>query len=721
LQQAGPTAKPSVARVAVAQRQQASALGGTIHTATDAANISLQDRLVNAWITIAPDWVGIARHGVAYQLAATTGPQVTLATTPWARLQPGAILGAAGLTSTSARTVPLVYTASVGNHVLARVGFSLTFGPTDGSRSSVPAPLVDAVVRGATMQVHYDITGLSGATNPVLVVSHPGRIDTADGLYFSPAYTAPLPATSGTITVPVAALQGAGIYGVGIQDSPGGWFSRNDSAFSFVRVAPTGDGQPPVPLVGASSGSLGHYAEFPYDSQFRVSYDVRNVARANGAIVEISAPAPTVFNSYNPFNNPNGSERDANGHDSGSVVYKAVSGSHGTVALSSVGLDPTMNHVLRILATHDGVVVGDASGVSTVSMDGVRPADGGSVAGGFGVNAHGNDGFVTSNQVTSTGDTLGSVETFNQHSAAITATDASSSDNYSTLSAGCPGLFADDTALYDDYDAATQQDTLRTLKPVTTGTAGPTWTPPDSLNGVLCAAQNQDTSDTAILSGQGGTNSTLNVATSDIAQDTFGKPIDLAPGLDPVAVSVPGGIGQDTGTDTAIVPVVDAAAPNSPGRIVTADLNTGQVSSFPSVTDWFPSGIALDSTTHTALVTSNDNYGVYDLQKQTASAKSNGGSGYQHPAADPAHKLFVMQEVASPDYFGSAPNNNAMSSIDVVDEQGNLVQRLEKFNFYRIYLLDMGSFVQLNPSTQTGFTLGPGGGQLYPFSYPAGQ
>lgn len=722
-QQAGSTMKPSVARVAVAQRQQASALGGTIHTATDSANISLQDRLVDAWITIAPDWLGIARKGVSYQLAASSGQRATLATTPWARLQPRAILGAAGLslTSTSTRTVPLVYTASVGNHLLARVGFSLTFGPTDGSRSSVPAPLVDPVVHGPTMRVHYDITGLTGATSPVLVVSHPGRIDTADGLYFSPAYTAPLPAASGTITVPIAALQGAGIYGVGIQDSPGGWTSRNDSAFSFVRVAPTGDARPPVPLVGASSGSLGHYAEFPYDSPFRVSYDVRNIAGANGAIVEISAPAPTAFNNYNPFNNPNGSERDANGHDSGSTVFHAVSGARGTVTLSSLGLDPTMNHVLRILATHDGAVVGEASGVSTVSMDGVRPADGGSVAAGFGVNSHGNDGFLTSNQVTSTGDTLGSVQTFNQQSAAITATDASSSDNYSTLSGGCPGVFADDTGLYDDYDPGTQQDTLRTLKGVATGSHGPAWTPPDSLGGALCAAQNQDTSDTAILGGQGGTNATLDVATSDIANDTFGTPIELAPGLDPSAITIPGGIGQDTGTDTAVVPVIDGAAPNSPGRIVTADLHTGQVSSFPSVTDWFPSGIAVDSTTHTALVTSNDNYGVYDLHNQTATAKSNGGSSYEHPTADPAHRLFVMQEVTSPDFFGSAPNNNAMSSIDVVDEQGNLVQRLEKFNFYNIYLLDMGSFVQLNPSTRTGFTLGPAGAQLYPFSYSARQ
>ena len=717
----GDTAHPGVARVAVVQRQQASALGGTIQTATDPTNISLAGRLVDAWLTISPDWVGVPRSGVSYRLSVGTG---VLARAPWARLQPKEILTAAGLpvVSATARTVSLTYTASIRGAVVASTAVPLTFGPTDGSRPSVPAPLVPAVEHGSTVPVSYDITGLTGASNPTLVVSQPGRVESATGLFFRPSFTTPLTAPTGTVNVPVSALPGAGIYGVGIQDAPGGWLSRNDSAFAFTRIAPTGDAQPPVPLVSAGAAAPGHYAEFPYGGTFRVSYDVRPVASANGAIIEISAPGPTPFRSYNTFNNPNGSQRDANGHDTGSVAYLSEPTTHGTVTLdgNAVGLDPTMNHVLRVLATRSGKVVGEASGVSTISMDGVRPADGGNVANGFGVNANGSDGFVTSDQATADGTIIGSVESFAQGTGAITSTPLSSDHIYGTMSGACPGLFHGDVGLIDDFDPATQQDVFRVLNPVASGDDGGTWSPPAELGPPLCVAQNQDTSQTAVLTGQGGTAPTLEVVASDIGADTFGTPIALAPAMDPNALSIAGGIGQDTELDQAFVPVVDAFAPNSPGRIVTADLATGAVSSFPSVTDYFPSGIAVDSTTHTGIVSSNDDYGIYDLANRTAHVASSGGGGYQHVAADSTHHLFVLQEVSPPDSTGSNPNNNAMSAIDVVDETGALVERIEAFNFFNIYLLDMGSYVQLNPSTGTGFTLAPGGWQLFPFHYSVG-
>jgi hypothetical protein len=188
----------------------------------------------------------------------------------------------------------------------------------------------------------------------------------------------PLISPSGTINIPASALEGAGIYGVGIQEAPGGWASTNRSAFAFTRIAPTGDVQPAVPLVSAGGLPFSHFAEPAYGASLRVGYNVGDASDVDGAIIEISAPGPTVFNSLNPFNNPNGSQRDANGHDSGSVLYRRVSGSHGVVTLTGdYGLDPTMNQVLRVLATRHGAVTGEASGVSTVSMDGVRSSDGG--------------------------------------------------------------------------------------------------------------------------------------------------------------------------------------------------------------------------------------------------------------------------------------------------------------------------------------------------------
>jgi hypothetical protein len=712
---------PDLARVAVVQRQQASALGGSITTMTDPANIPLTGRLLNAWITVSPDWTGLARRGVTYTLSAATGPQQLLATTPWARLSPTEILAAAGLPVVSAttRTVPLVYTAMIDGHIVARASVALTFGPSDGTVNSVPAPIVDSVVHGSTLRVSYDIHNLSGATSPVLVVSQPGRVEPATGLFFRPSFTAPLTSPSGTINIPVSALEGAGIYGVGIQEAPGGWASTNLSAFAFTRIAPTGDVQPAVPLVSAGGLPFSHFAEPAYGASLRVTYDVRNVSGADGAIIEISAPGPTVFNSLNPFNNPNGSQRDANGHDSGSALYRRVSGSHGVVTLTGdYGLDPTMSQVLRMLATRHGAVTGEASGVSTVSMDGVRPSDGGSVAAGYGINTDGTDGFVTSNQVTAAGATLGSVETFRESDNQITHVVRSSRDEYQTLHGGCAAQFSGDVGLYEDFDSVTGADNFRILDPVAAGTdAASTWVPPANLGQVICGASQQDSADTAILSAVSGSTTTFFVSTSQIAKGTFTHPIDLTPALDPSALSIPGGIGQDTEANEAVVPMVDGSNPTAPGRIVVVHLGTGQVTQFPSVSTFFADGVAVDSTTHEALIPSTSAFGLYDLAGQTGTSLTFGGSSYQHPAADPAHAQFLLQEVAPPDFFGTTPNNDALSAVDVLDEHGSLLKRIEKFNFFNVFLLDMGSYLQVSPATSTGYTLGPAGAQLAPFQY----
>src|SRR5882757_9731715 len=693
---------PGVARVAVEQRQAQSALGGSIMTATDPTNVSLAGRLADAWITVAPDWIGLPDHGVSYRL--TVAGQ-RLASTPWARVQPADILGAAGLplAATSPRTVPLTYTASVHGRVVARADVSLTFGPTNGTVPSVVAPLVPSVVRGSTIPVRYDISRLTGATNPVLVVSQPGRIETATGLFFRPAYTVPLTVPTGTVNVPVSALSGAGIYGIGIQNGPGGWFSPNDSTFAFTRVAPPSDARPTPPTLNGA-----HYLGIPDHGAFQLSYDVRNVPGATGAVVEFSAPGPTPFRDYNPFNNPNGSVRDANGHDAGSVSAVALNGTHGTVTLDgdSLALDATMNQVVRVLPMRSGHAVGEASGVSSISMDGVAAADGGSALAGFGVNENGSDGFITSNQVTADGKKLGSVETFDQASGRITSTVASSAQTYSTISGACAGILHGDVGLYQGDDA---------YRVLVGGQPAGTWTPPDALGSVGCVAHNQATADTAVVSGTGGSTPSLLVSTSNIAHNTFSPAVDLAPALGGVASASLGGFAQDSATNQAVV-AVDDAATQTP-RVVVAGLDSGDVHGIPAVTTGFSSGAAVDSATHQAVIGSYGGMGIYDLGANTGTLVTPGGSTYEHPAADSVHGLFAVQEVAPPDFFGESPNNNAMSAVVILDEHGTVVRRIEKFNFYNVFLLNMGDYLQLNPATRTAFTLGPVGQQLFPFTY----
>ncbi len=718
---AGDPAPAGVARVAIEQRQQESALGGSILTATDPDSISLTGRLANAWITISPDWTGLAGPRASYQLSIDTPGGKVLATTPWARLEPAAILAAAGQPMVSAqnRTVALAYTESAHGKVLAQAHFTLTFGPWDGTVQSVPAPIVPPVVRGPVIPVTYDITGLTGATDPILVVSHPGRVDTATGLFFRPSYTAPLTGTTGTIDVPVSALPGGGIYGIGIQDSPGGWFSDNDSAFTFIRVSPTGDAQPAVPALSAAGTPPGHDLEIPFDGSFRIQYDVRSVPGATGAVAEFSAPGPTTFNNYSTFNNPNGSERDASGGDAGSVAYLPLHGVSGAATLNGgqAGLDPTMNHEVRILATRNGQVTGEASGFATIEMDGVKPTDDGSVAGGFGVSDSGSDGFITSSQETADGSVLGSVQPFSQDTAAVGKPVVSGAKVYETVGDGCAGMFADDTGLYGQVNPVSGDETFHVLRPVASGKRAGTWSPPDALGDVLCAAGDQADGSAALLTLRTAQNeSDLMVSATNVAADTFTSPSDLTAALSPITPVV-GGFAQDTATGQAAVAVNDAANMGGAPTIALASLRTGQVSTIPGVTTGVVSGLAVDSSTQTAVAGSYEGFGLYNLGAGSGTLIQPGGSTYQFPAADPVHGEFLVEEVASPDEFGGSPNNNSMSSVLVTTESGTVRKRIEAFNFYNIYLLNMGDNLQVNPSNSTAFALGPGGTQLYPFHY----
>jgi hypothetical protein len=378
---------------------------------------------------------------------------------------------------------------------------------------------------------------------------------------------------------------------------------------------------------------------------------------------------------------------------------------------------PAMNHVIRVLALRGGAVVGEASGVSTAVMDGVRPADGGFLTNGYAINGHGTDGFLTSDQATASGQILGSVETFDQATNAITGTVASTDHVYGTLLGGCPGLFHGDVGLYDDSTPAA--DTFRVLNPVATGTQSGTWTPSAAeQDGLLCPAPNQTTDDTAVLAGTGGPAATYRVFTSNVGQNTFGPDRSLAPALSSMGFPIAGGVAQNTTTGDALVGVGDVANLNGPGKIVSVHLGDGSVSSTTAVTTGFVEGVAVDEKTDVAVAGSlNPEFGIYDLADGTSIHVTPGGSTYQHPAVDSTRGRIAVQEVAGPDFLGQTSNNNALSSVLTTDEQGNVVSRIERFNFFNVFLLDMGTYLQLNPNTGNGYVLGPGGTELSPFRY----
>jgi hypothetical protein len=726
----------AVPRVAVAQRRNYSLFDAAFLSATDPSNIDLlgpvssadgtmTGRNAKAWITIAPDWEGLPDQA---HFALTVG-DMTIATTPWARLLPEQILGAAGLplASSTSRTVDLTYQASMDGAVLAQAQFSLTFGPAASTARVLHAPLVPAVVDGATVPVTYDLTGVRNVSNPTLLVSEPGRINPASGFIYRAIYRVPLTTLTGTVQIPVTALQGGGIYGINIlfgaiNNSP------LNSDFAYTRVSPAGSSRPPAPLLSQNGSNPGHFLEVAYGGSFQLSWDVSGTENADGATLEVSAPGPGTFNDENPFNNPNGTLRDQNGVDTGSVAFVVLPGVNGTVTLNAktLGLLPTLNHVVRVLPTRSGggeggahsTAAGEAGEVSTITMDGVLAADGGFANNGFAIDQHGNRGLLTSGQKTASGAILTSLETFDQSTNAIVKTVASQQNNKLYFTNGW-GIWGGSVGLFGLSDQITFASSYNLLNPAT-GTIGPAWTPPSPNTLQISEGAANQANDRAVFlaydATASGNTTAWRLLTSNIAENTFGPLIDLSPTVAAMGLPVFTAIGQNTSTNQAATPVGDFSNFCAAPTIVAADLGSGTLSSFSGVTSGFPYGIAVDSVTNKAVVpTICDNLaGIYDLGAKTGVVVHPQGTTNIYPAIDQTRGLIVMDQVAPADF---GVNNNAMSSAVVMDERGNVLATLEHFFFFNTFLTIGANNLQLNPATRTGWTLGPGQQQLAPFGY----
>jgi hypothetical protein len=722
----GPALAPAVARVAVEQRQpDPGYIDAVFSTATDPGDISLAGLNQDAYLTISPDWVGLPA-GATYRLTAVreTGGQRLLATGAWARLQPDAIFAAAGVPppTSQSQAVTLSYTASAGGRVVARATIPLSFSAVSGTPELL-APVVPPVVTGSTIPVMYNLGSDSGLSQPQLVVSAPGRMNPFDDHFFRDLYTVPLTQTSGTVNVPVSALTGGGMYGIAIQAT--GNFEFTD--FAYTRVQDAGsDVRPPAPVLTEAGSAPGYLQAVPYGGSFGVKWNVTDVPAATGAYLEVSAPGPNDFNSFATFSNPNGTIRDDNGYDSGSVYYQPLPGTSGSITLSAatVGLLPTMYSNVRVLpVTSSGAAAGEASDVSTISMDGVAPADGGATVDGFGVDRNSATGFVTANQINANNQSQSSVESFSEQTQGITGTVLSSVGNqsYSTLDDGGPGVFAGDTGLIEASNATTTKYAV--LQPL--NKEARLWRPPVS-DQYLVPADNQQTSSAAFGAWNYGNKHGdygERVFGADVGAGTFGTVYPAARPLGSFGLAVVTGFAQDTTTNTAVLNAVDFTNLGAAPTFVTVNLATGAVRSFAGVGSGIPIGLAIDPGTGIAANPESNGVGLISLAHRSGSLASPGGFVYQHPAADAADHEFLVQEVSPPDAnlqapgLGAVPNNNALSTEVVLNEQGQVVKRVEEFNFYNVFTTIVGQLTQLGPAAGEAYTTGVDGEQVQPFNY----
>ncbi|HKU67512.1 MAG TPA: S8 family serine peptidase [Candidatus Baltobacteraceae bacterium] len=746
---------PAVPRVAVAQRQIIGNVGGNFIEATDPSNIQLAGPTIRTYttistgsnaispITIAPDWANIPK--TAGYAISVNGK--VLASTKWARLLPAQILAAAGmpLASMASRTVTLRYDAIVGKNVLASASVPLTFGPTDGTYLEAPAPIAPATIAaGQPLTVSYDVTNVrllngyqSNLSNPELIVSSIGHWNPINAPYFRIAYSVNLTQPKGTVTIPASVFAaGGGVYGVGILQNPA---IRLVGEFAPVRVTGSSQGRPQAPTLsfGPVDTQQSHVLEVTRaQPQFSLHYDVSNVPGATGAMLEISAPGPTLGNLYNAFNNSYGTQRDNNGVDSGSTVYQPLIGTIGTASLDAtkLKLPSSLIYTVRVLASNGFSVVGEASPVSTLAYyDGITPGD----------------GYVTSFNIvpggTSTVGTLDLDSNYNITDSSIYPYQPSTGTYLNAL--------LDDPSGASQYYVFGSDQSLNRTGAIDFGVAPPSnfFVPPPQT---LMSIDNATGKVTGTASIDPGLNEFVSAARVDdvrhrmavLTYDFIDRNSEIFPfALDSAALAAPVTAGTsssgrlpttfDIDRSTGMLYLTAVGGGDNcfifrSNKLWSLNIDTSTLTAGASAPGC-STDVASDQNGGTAYVANGslETIGglpgfrsgllpVNETTLQSSAMQILPDRGAFVSGVDPVNHLLLEGFVASNDLF---TNNDAMSAVDVIDlRTGQAIEHLPTFGF--LYPLQTGipfmqHGIQVDPTTRTAWTFGPFGDTVQEFNY----
>jgi hypothetical protein len=739
LDREGKFPQPAIVRVGVAERQNIGNLAATIEEATDPGDIDLTGPVIDfgtlksgqngvSPITLSVDAVGMPAN-VVYEWRTGHG---MFARGRVVRLEPGRLLAAAGLplVDSSPRTINVTVAARLGVRSLATFMKALTFSPYDGTYVEALAPIVPATAPvGSPVTASYDLSHVRYVDAPLLVVSGIGHWSPATGTLFREQWTTPLPALKGMVTIPASAfVGGGGIYGIGIaQDT----VNNTVGEFAPIRIV-GGDAsqRPQAPLLSAgSSTQAGHFLEISRGAAgFDVTYDVRAVPGASGAMLEVSAPGPTIFSLRNPFTDQNGSRRDDNGVDSPSSAFVALPGISGRAHFNAtmLGLQSSLTYDVRVDALQGSAVAGQASPDSTLQFDdGFAP--GGEFINDFAVS--------TSSGI-----------------AATVAFDGSGNLADSALYSYAPASGAYGAALGDDPSGKSvfvalgaSSEQARAVAERLDTTANGQW------------IQTFDTSD-----GQQLGNYHLDAATQELliaGRVDFGRHRAVLLGYDPSDADIMLPFDIDAQTMGHIVNLDsgsnrqgyfnDVSLDESNGRAFAADtrigdfcifLSSGVVSVDPS--DGAESGFAPLKPCITGIAADDRGGNVYAVDgpliadqtllplahwQSIAEAGMHVGDPTTvaarsplFPVVDPVNHVILAAFLAGNDYL---TNNDAMSGVGVFDEaSGRMLAFDERFNLFSTALGFNPSIasergIQIDPATRTGWTFGPGGLQIERFTY----
>jgi hypothetical protein len=749
---------PTIERVSIAHRQGLGNLGGSFVEATDPSAISLTGD--NGQDLFGPITFGVdlsrplPAKGTTYRLK--VGSTEFDAATPSVRITPSQLLTAAGqpIVSTTDRAISASVQVLRGHDVVATTDLRVNVGPTDGSHGDAVAPVVAPVVRpGRSVAVHYDLTGVRHTDHPELVVSTAGHWSPAAAPSFHAGYKADLTATSGTVELPASAFgDGEGIYGVGILQDSSNPLSPVYGEFAPVRLdAASMSSRPDAPLLATGSATpTGHRADLSRSApSFTVGYDVRHIPGAAKAVLEISAPAPTLYYTLSTVNNPNGTVRDDNGIDTGSTIYKQLPSAHGSTTLDAVqlGLPTSLDYSVRVVpADHLGHPVGQASATSFLSLnDGLLPGQ--STIEDFSV--AGPDAAVVSTHTWAPGSVpkLSDSALLRYNPATgeygtVLASDPQGDTVYATYGSDASGTVAVvGRRGLDGGSAMTTDQSVQTYDLNTnekTSDVSVEGLQLDLQSGRVDPVRNR----ADLLTMEDATGA-ASVRPFDLTTKTLGSPVAVdPPGTSPSMIYYGMDVDRESG-DVSLVAGSNATACRAfaPGKFVSVEVDRRSLGPVGS-TGRCVNGVASAQDGATSYVSGSPTVSIPGISpdaelRPIANDSTQLGQPIDvtatptmfYPVVDPIHHVAVVGSLIGDDvcnsFRGCPYNNDPMSSIAVVDlTTGRVIKKMSSFNFWSVVTPALGydgyptrRGIQLDPATRTGWTFGPDGRQLQQFSY----
>jgi len=324
----------------------------------------------------------------------------------------------------------------------------------------------------------------------------------------------------------------------------------------------------------------------------------------------------------------------------------------------------------------------------------VHPKFGGQILG-YDIDPQGNEGVLSEYVNLSNGNVLAATETFDQATGQILSVVAKTEtqDDFATQGVfGGIGL-----ALYQHAG----QNHFLTINPLGSNKFNGTWTPPIK-NGYLLwsISVNRGTSRVAAYESSLQDGLTF-VFSSDIAKNTFGRPISLASIINVDEFLHPL-IALDGKTNQAVL----ADSLGCPEQICVTDialvnLGTGQIREFTdNLGIGTVNGLALDPAKGIACTTTLIDQGVefYDLKQETGFEVQIPNNGNSLKAGldvqfDSLHKLFLIEQ-----YSSTGDPNNPQPRIYVYDESGQVQETIPVLR-----LPVSPSLIALNPGKRIGF------------------